>query len=164
MIWRDVYIEADVEASTLASALASAFGVNETRIGVVAGGGVWPDWVKSCEVWAGLWPTRGEARLIAMLFVNRDKAEVECLDDRAVSQALANNLNCTVFLADEADTYSDNYWRLRPASPAERVALDPDGESEDPPRVTVIGPATRPLPELEDVSETATSPVRSRSV
>ncbi len=156
MIWRDVYIEADVEAFTLAPALAGAFGVNETRIGVVAGGGVWPDWVKNCEVWAGLWPARGEARLMAMLFVNRDTAEVERLDDRTVAQVLADALGCTVFLADEADSYSDNYWRLRPGLPAERVALDPDGESEDPPRVTVTGPATRlMLPQPEDVSEAA---------
>lgn len=156
MIWRSVFVDAGT--SVLAEGLAAAFGVDAAQVAVVATANeVWPDWVQGFEVVAETWPARGEARLMATLFVFRDPAAVERLDDRAVAQALANTLGCTVFLADEADSYSDNYWRLRPGLPADRVALDSDGEDETPPRVTVAGPATRPIP--EDVSEAAEAAV-----
>lgn len=154
MIWRSMFI--DTGAGALAEGLAAAFGVSAARVAVVTtADGIWPDWVQGFEVVAETWPTRGEARLMATLFVFRSPAEVERLDDRALAQALADALGCAVFLADEADPCSDNYWRLRPGLPAERVALDPDGESENPTRVTVNGPATSVMPQPEDVSEAA---------
>lgn len=159
MIWRSVFIGAGT--GVLAEGLAAAFDVNAARIAVVAtANGARPDWVQGFEVVAETWPARGEARLMATLFVFRGPTAVERLDDRAVAQMLANTLSCTVFLADEAYSYSDNHWRLRPGLPAERVALDPDGEGETPPRVTVTGPATRPMPKPEDVPEAAEAAVR----
>ena len=150
MIWRSVFIDAGT--GVLAEGLAAAFGVDAARVAVVAAANVvWPDWVQGFEVVTETWPARGEARLMATLFVFRDPVGVERLDDRAMAQELANTLGCTVFLADEADSYSDNYWRLRPGLPAKRVALDPDGEGETPPRIMVTGPATRITPEPEDV-------------
>ena len=155
VIWRYMFVDAGADA--LASGLACACGVDAERVGVVAAraDGTWPDWVQGYEVVAETVPARGEARLMATLFVFRDAAEVERLDDHAVARALADALGCTVFLPDEKDANPFNYWRLCPHQPTERVALDPDGEDEEPLRVTVTGPARSWVPEGAEVPKAA---------
>ncbi len=146
-IWRDMFIEAGVDASTLAQGLAGTLGVDAARVAVVAGTHEgWPAWVEGYEVLAETWPAQGEARLMATLFLFRDPAEVERVDDGAVAQALADRLGCAVLLPDEADTDPFNCLRFRPKAVMDRVSLDPDALDEHPPRVAVFGPA-RPLAE-----------------
>ena len=102
--------------------------------------------MKGYEVVAETRPARGGARLLMTLFLFREPATVERVDDGAVMQALADCLGCAVLLPDEADTDPFNYLRFRPGSAAERVSLDPDALDESPPCVVVFGPA-RPLAE-----------------
>ena len=61
----------------------------------------WPAWVQGYEVVAETRPARGEARLLATLFLFRDPAAVERVDDGAVMQALADRLGWAVLLPDE---------------------------------------------------------------
>ena len=139
-IWRDVFIEANVDPPGLARGLANAFGVDTARVAVLAGW-PWPAWVEGFEVVAETWPTRGEARLMAVLFLFRDPAEVERVEEQIVIQALADSLGCTVLLPDDADISPFNYLRFRPSVSADRVSLAPEGLDEHPVRVEVYGPA-----------------------
>ncbi len=139
-IWRDVFIENNVDPPALACDLANVFGVDTARVAVLAGW-PWPAWVEGFEVVAETWPTRGEARLMAMLFLFRDPAEVERVEDQTVVQTLADSLGCAVLLPDDADMNPFNYLHFRPSVSADRVSLDPEGLDEHPVRVEVYGPA-----------------------
>ena len=146
-IWRTVFVEAEVGIVGLARGLAGALDVGAAQVAAVADTpDGWPAWVKVYEVVAEIRPECGEARLLATLFLFRDPAAVERVDDGAVMQALADRLGCAVLLPDEADTDPFNYLRFRPGSAADRVSLDPDALDEDPPRIALFGPA-RPLAE-----------------
>ena len=79
--------------------------------------------------------------MMAAMFVLRDQAAVDQLDDHTILQALADRLGCAVLLPDDADTDPFNYLRFRPGSTVDRVSLDPDALDEDPLRVVVFGPA-----------------------
>ena len=141
-IWRTVFVEAEVGVVSLARGLAGALDVGAAQVAAVADTpDGWPSWVKGYEVVAEIRPACGEARLLATLFLFRDPAAVERVDDGAVMQALADRLGCAVLLPDEADTDPFNYLRFRPGSAADQVSLDPDALDEDPPRVVVFGPA-----------------------
>ena len=144
-IWRSAFIQAEVNIVALAHGLADALDVDTARIAVVADTPEgWPAWVEGYEVVAETRPARGEARLLATLFLFRDPAAVGRVDDGAMMQALADRLGCAVLLPDEADTDPFNYLRFRPGSTADRVSLDPDALNEHPPRVVVFGPARPP--------------------
>ena len=141
-IWRTVFIEAEVGIVGLACDLAGALDVGAAQVAVVAETpDGWPAWVEGYEVVAETRPARGEARLLATLFLFRDPAAVERVDDGAVMQALADRLGWAVLLPDEADADPFNTLRFGPGSTADRVSLDPDALDEDPPRVVVSGPA-----------------------
>ncbi len=142
MIWRSMFVEAEVDIAALAFGLAGALNADVARVAVVADmPDGWPEWVEGYEVVAETRPARGEARMLVTLFLFRDPAAVERVNDGAVMQALADRLGCAVLLPDEADTDPFNYLRFRPGSAADRVSLDPDALDEDPPRVVVFGPA-----------------------
>ena len=142
-IWRTVFVEAEVGIIGLARGLAGALDVGAAQVAAVADTpDGWPAWVKGHEVVAEIRPACGGARLLATLFLFRDPAAVERVDDGAVMQALADRLGCAVLLPDEADTDPFNYLRFRPGSAADRVSLDPDGLDETPPRVAVSGSAS----------------------
>ena len=140
-IWRGVFIEENVDLTALARGLANAFGVGTARVAIVAADEDWLTPSDGFEVVAETSPTCGEARLMAVLFLFRDPAEVERLEDRAVVQALADGLSCTVLVPDDADISPFSYLRFRPRVPVDRVSLDPDGLDDRPPRVEVYGPA-----------------------
>lgn len=140
-IWRDMLIEQDVDTPTLTQGFADALGVDAARVAVVADTHEgWPAWVEGFEVVAETRPLRGEARLMATLFLFRGPAEVERVDDHAVARTLADALGCTVLLPDEADTDPSVFLRFRPKVATDRVYLDPDGLDERPPRVAVSEP------------------------
>ena len=143
-IWRDVFIENNVDLPALAHSLASAFGVNTAQVAVVTTDEEWLTLPDGFEVVVETRPTCGEARLMATLFLFRDAAEVERVEDRAVVQDLADGLGCAVLLPDDADMDPFNYLRFRPSVPADRVSLDPEGLDERPTRVEVHGPAPPP--------------------
>ena len=146
-IWRTMFVEAEVGIVGLARGLAGALDVGAAQVAAVADApDGWPAWVKGYEVVAEIRPACGEVGLLATLFLFRDPAAVERVEDGAVMQALADRLGCAVLLPDEADTDPFNYLRFRPESAADRVSLDPDALDEAPPRVVVLGPA-RPLAE-----------------
>ena len=141
-IWRAVFIEASLDPPSLARGLANAFGVDPARVAILTDTGEWLAWKDGFEVVADTSPTCGEARLMAELFLFRDPAVVERVEERTVVQALANGLGCTVLLPDDADRDPFNFLRFRPHVPVDRVSLDPDGLDERPVRVEVCGPAS----------------------
>ena len=142
-----MFIEAEVGIVGLTCDLTGALDVGAAQVAAVADTpDGWPAWVKGYEVVAEIRPACGEARLLATLFLFRDPAAVERVDDGAVMQALADRLGCAVLLPDETDTDPFNSLRFRPGSAVDRVSLDPDALDEHPPRVVVFGPA-RPLAE-----------------
>ena len=146
-IWRSMFVEAEVDAAALAFDLAGALGVDAVRVAAVADAPEgWPAWAEGCEVVAETRPARGEALLLATLFLFRDPAAAARVDDGAVAQALADRLGCAVLLPDEADADPFNDLRFRPGSAADRVGLDPDALDEHSPYVAVFGPA-QPLAE-----------------
>lgn len=102
-IWRGVFIKSNVDPPALARGLANAFGVDTARVAVVAADEEWLTLPDGFEVVAETSPTCGEARLMATLFLFRNPAEVERLEGRAVVQALADGLGCTVLLPDDMD-------------------------------------------------------------
>ena len=141
-IWRSMFVEAELDSAALARGLAGALDTDTARIAVVADMPEgWPAWVEGYEVVAETRPACGGALLLATLFLFRDPAAVERVDDGAVMQALADRLGCAVLLPDEADADPFNYLRFGPGSTADRVSLDPDALDEGPPRVVVFGPA-----------------------
>ena len=139
-VWRDVFIGKDVDPPALTRGLANAFGVDTARVAILAADEEWLTLSDGFEIVAETSPTCGEARLMATLFLFRNPAEVERVEDQIVVQALADNLGCTVLLPDEADMDPFNYLRFRPHVPVERVSLDPDGLDEGPTRVGIYGP------------------------
>ncbi len=141
-IWLAVFIEAGVKPPALARGLANAFNVDVTRVAVLADTEEWLILMEGFEVVAETSPTCGEARLMATLFLFRDPAKVERVEDHTVVQALSDGLGCTVLLPDDVDVSPFNYLRFRPSVPADRVSLDPDGLDEDPVRVEVCGPSS----------------------
>ncbi len=155
-IWRDVLIEVDPGSQVLAQSLADAFKVDIGKVdigkvAVVTGGPErWP--TKPPEIVADTQPVCGESRLTVTLFVCREPAMVERMDDKVVVQALADRIGCTVLLPDDGDTSPFSFVRFRPRATHDRVDLDPDGLDESPPHITVLGI----LPSLDETVAQAT--------
>ncbi len=139
-IWRDIFIENCIGDEAFATALAGALAVPKELIEIKRGGGMWSDTYRDVRV--EIWPTRGQYCLMAALFVLRDQAALNQLDDQAILQALADRLGCTVLLPDETVLNLPIYLRFRPGAVPDKVDLDPDGLDESPPRVAVSGPAS----------------------
>lgn len=138
-IWRDIFIENCIGDGALATALANALVVPRKFIEIKRGGGMWSDTPRDMRV--EIWPTHGQYCMMAALFVLRDQAALNQLDDRAVLQALADRLGCAVLLPDETVLNLPIYLRFRPGVAPDKVELDPDGLDERPPCVAVSGPA-----------------------
>ena len=138
-IWRDIFIENCIGDEALAAALADALVTPRKSIETKRGGGMWSDTL--CDVRVEIWPTHGQYCMMAALFVLRDQAALNQLDDRAILQALADRLGCAVLLPDETVLNLPIYRRFRPGIVADKVELDPDGLDEYPLRVSVSGPA-----------------------
>ena len=145
-IWRSVLIEANLGSRALTDALANALGVDVAELAIVEGrSGEWPAEAYG-EVVAETWPASGESRLMVTLFLYRDPAAVEQVDDRMFVQALADRLGCAVLLPDEADTDPFNYLRFRPHKTMDRLSIDPCSLDECPMRIAVL----RATPSLID--------------
>ncbi len=139
-IWRDIFIENCIGDEALATALADALVVPKDLIEIKRGGGMWSDMFR--DVLVEIWPTHGQYCMMAALFVLRDQAALNQLDDRAILQALADRLGCAVLLPDETVLNLPVYLRFRPGAAPDKVDLDPEGLDESPPRVAVSGPAS----------------------
>lgn len=138
-IWRDIFIENCVGDEALAAALADALVAPGKLIEIKRGGGMWSDTPRDMRV--EIWPAHGQYCMMAALFVLRDQAAFNQLDDRTVLQALADRLGCAVLLPDETVLSLPIYLCFRPGAAPDKVELDPGGLDERPPRVAVSGPA-----------------------
>ena len=146
-IWRDIFIENCIGDEALAIALADALVAPRKLIEIKRGGGMWSDTLRDVRV--EIWPTHGQYCMMAALFVLRDQAALNQLDDRAILQALADRLGCAVLLPDETVLNLPIYLRFRPGAAPDKVGLDPDGLDESPPRIVVSGPAASDVDEQE---------------
>jgi len=134
-IWRDIFIENCIGDEALAKALANVLVVPKELVEIKRGGGIWSDSFRDVRV--EIWPTHGQYCMMAALFVLRDQAAVNQLDDHTILQALADRLGCAVLLPDETVLSLPVYLRFRPGAAPDKVGLDPEGLDESPPRVAV---------------------------
>ena len=134
-IWRDIFIENRIGDEALADALV----VPRNLIEIKRGGGMWSDTLRDVRV--EIWPTHGQYCMMAALFVLRDQAALNQMDDQAVLQALADRLGCAVLLPDETVPNLPVHLRFRPGAAPDKAGLDPEGLDESPPCVALPGPA-----------------------
>jgi hypothetical protein len=124
LIWRDVYVECEVDTADLRAHLAAVFGVKPHGVAVV------PDEVAmpvagSHAVVAVVRACPGDYQHMLSIYLFGDQDAVERLDERLVLQALARRLGCAILLpAEGPDPY--RFVRFSPLRLAEEVIVEPE--------------------------------------
>ncbi|MGD9614988.1 MAG: hypothetical protein AB7H90_05970 [Alphaproteobacteria bacterium] len=128
MIWRDVYVAAEVGEAQLREHLAGVFGVTPNRVSVVPNETDMPP-LDSYPVVGVIRRREGEYPYMLSIYLFGDQDTLNNLDENSLLQALAMHIGCSILApANDPDPY--RFVRFSPVGPVEEVGVEPNALDE----------------------------------